>query len=121
MREEYAIIDTRLIDTSESELVKLLHISFVDANRCADPPAKLGDSQYTNYVSFANPPFVVGNLLAFNNAELFPNSLIIISCIILMALLLNTPPPPPKKKRKEFATTLQEKHYLSCKIKKSGN
>ena len=59
MREEYAIIDTRLIDTSESELVKLLHISFVDANRCADPPAKLGDSQYTNYVSFANPPFVV--------------------------------------------------------------
>ena len=105
MREEYAIIDTRLIDTSESELVKLLHISFVDANRCADPPAKLGDSQYTNYVSFANPPFVVGNLLAFNNAELFPNSLIIISCKIIMALLLTPthhhPPPPPKKKEKK--------------------
>ena len=70
MREEYAIIDARLIDISENELVKLLHISFVDAKRCADPPAKLGASQYINYVSFANSPLVVGNLLAFNNTEL---------------------------------------------------
>lgn len=50
-------IDARLIDISKSELVKLLNISFVDANQCADPPAKLGASQYINYASFANPPW----------------------------------------------------------------
>ena len=44
---EYVIIvlgNVRLIDISTSELVKLLHVSFVDANQCTNPLAKLGAS-----------------------------------------------------------------------------
>ena len=54
---------------------RVLHI-FREANQCVDALAKLRAQTGSHFVVFCNPPPVVENLLAFDNANMICNRLV---------------------------------------------
>jgi hypothetical protein len=71
---EPLISDCRnLLQGFSNPIVK--HI-FRKANQCVDALANLGALSVIPFITFANPPYVVENLLAFDKAELFCNIIV---------------------------------------------
>ena len=54
---------------------RMLHV-YREANQCTDALAKLGAQSDSHFVIFCNPLPVVENLLAFDKASMFCNSLV---------------------------------------------